>query len=147
MLFSPLLCFTIRVGASICLPSGALFSASDRRRSILWQPYSKLSSGTRTKSSGLGLSDRDSDCTVSVKSNRSSFNSIVDYDLDTYTRKCHTSSFNTVSTLSDTQQLLVLESVLHLADVSNPAKPWKTYCRWLDCVMAEFYDQGLLMCL
>ena len=49
---------------------------------------------------------------------------------------------NSISVLSDKHQLLLLESVLHIADVSNPAKPWKLYSRWLDGVMAEFYNQG-----
>lgn len=52
---------------------------------------------------------------------------------------------NSISVLSDKHQLLLLESVLHIADVSNPAKPWKLYSRWLDGVMAEFYNQGALV--
>ena len=31
---------------------------------------------------------------------------------------------------------------LHLADVSNPAKPWSQYMTWLDLLMKEFYAQG-----
>ena len=40
------------------------------------------------------------------------------------------------------QQLLLLESALHMADISNPAKPWEIYQRWLNRVMEEFYHQG-----
>lgn len=46
--------------------------------------------------------------------------------------------------LSDAHQLHMLESILHLADVSNPAKSWNLYSRWLDGVMDEFYNQGNL---
>lgn len=45
--------------------------------------------------------------------------------------------------LSDAHQLHMLESILHLADVSNPAKSWNLYSRWLDGVMDEFYNQGI----
>ena len=51
-------------------------------------------------------------------------------------------AFNGIASLSDKHQLLLLESVLHIADVSNPAKPWNLYSRWLDGVMTEFYNQG-----
>jgi 3'5'-cyclic nucleotide phosphodiesterase len=51
-------------------------------------------------------------------------------------------AFNGIASLSDKHQLLLLESVLHIADVSNPAKPWNLYSRWLDGVMTEFYSQG-----
>jgi hypothetical protein len=31
---------------------------------------------------------------------------------------------------------------LHTADVSNTAKPWPTYIRWMEALMEEFYRQG-----
>ena len=46
------------------------------------------------------------------------------------------------STPSDPTQLLLLESALHMADISNPVKPWDIYQRWLSRVMEEFYHQG-----
>jgi hypothetical protein len=35
----------------------------------------------------------------------------------------------------------------YIADVSNPAKPWKTYMWWLGGVMEEFYNQGTHVCI
>ena len=32
--------------------------------------------------------------------------------------------------------------ILHLADISNPAKPHPMFIRWADAVLAEFYAQG-----
>jgi hypothetical protein len=46
------------------------------------------------------------------------------------------------STPSDPTQLLLLESALHMADISNPVKPWDVYQQWLSRVMEEFYHQG-----
>lgn len=43
---------------------------------------------------------------------------------------------------SDAIQVLLLESALHMADISNPVKPWEIYQRWLGRVMEEFYNQG-----
>ena len=39
-------------------------------------------------------------------------------------------------------KLLVLKTILHAADVSNPAKEWKMYNEWTDRVMEEFFNQG-----
>ena len=36
---------------------------------------------------------------------------------------------------------LLLQIVLHSADVSNPAKSMDIYMEWTDRVMKEFYDQ------
>lgn len=41
----------------------------------------------------------------------------------------------------DNQQL-VLNNILHLADISNPAKPSKIYSKWVDLVFVEFFNQG-----
>ena len=43
---------------------------------------------------------------------------------------------------SDAIQVLLLESALHMADISNPVKPWEIYQKWLNRVMEEFYHQG-----
>eukprot|EP00604_Paraphysomonas_vestita_P002242 CAMPEP_0174819356 /NCGR_PEP_ID=MMETSP1107-20130205/2542_1 /TAXON_ID=36770 /ORGANISM="Paraphysomonas vestita, Strain GFlagA" /LENGTH=208 /DNA_ID=CAMNT_0016032695 /DNA_START=421 /DNA_END=1047 /DNA_ORIENTATION=- len=42
----------------------------------------------------------------------------------------------------DDRQLLLLQVTLHTADVSNTAKPWNTYNRWMTSIMEEFYLQG-----
>lgn len=39
-------------------------------------------------------------------------------------------------------QQLVLCNLLHLADISNPAKPCKTYSKWIDLLFEEFFYQG-----
>jgi len=62
--------------------------------------------------------------------------------------------FGSVSTLSrklETTGVLMANSedatlicgmMLHAADVSNPAKKWEYYTKWIDLVMQEFYRQG-----
>jgi len=39
-------------------------------------------------------------------------------------------------------RLDVFRMAIKVADVSNPAKPIASACRWTDCVMAEFFAQG-----
>ena len=36
----------------------------------------------------------------------------------------------------------ILNLIIHSADVSNPAKPYVVYKKWVDCVMREFFHQG-----
>jgi len=40
------------------------------------------------------------------------------------------------------QRMLMLEAILHAADISNPARPLRTCKMWAERVMNEFYDQG-----
>lgn len=35
-----------------------------------------------------------------------------------------------------------LNSLIHLADISNPLKPLKVYKKWAECIMNEFWLQG-----
>eukprot|EP00605_Chrysophyceae_sp_TOSAG23-4_P000739 GSChrysophyteH1.ASY1.ANO1.826.1 assembled CDS len=44
--------------------------------------------------------------------------------------------------LSVEDRLLVLKSVLHMADISNPAKEWNVSKMWSDRVSQEFLTQG-----
>eukprot|EP00301_Raphidiophrys_heterophryoidea_P027740 c9802_g1_i1.p1 GENE.c9802_g1_i1~~c9802_g1_i1.p1 ORF type:complete len:883 (-),score=221.02 c9802_g1_i1:319-2838(-) len=37
---------------------------------------------------------------------------------------------------------LILQVLLHMADVSNPSKSWTLYSQWIDAVMTEFRRQG-----
>ena len=43
---------------------------------------------------------------------------------------------------TDERQLLLLQVTLHMADVSNTAKPWDIYGQWLERITEEFYLQG-----
>ncbi|CAE7625329.1 PDE4D, partial [Symbiodinium microadriaticum] len=43
---------------------------------------------------------------------------------------------------TDDRQLLLLQVTLHTADVSNTAKPWNLYSKWLERITEEFYLQG-----
>lgn len=51
---------------------------------------------------------------------------------------------NTTTTLrvNDDQRELVMHSLLHLTDISNPMKPFRVALRWGLNVYAEFFDQG-----
>jgi len=44
--------------------------------------------------------------------------------------------------LNDKDKLTLLKSILHVADISNPAKPWITSRKWSDLVLEEFFQQG-----
>ena len=37
---------------------------------------------------------------------------------------------------------LMLQLILHAADLSNPTKPMHVYKQWCDAIMEEFYDLG-----
>ena len=39
-------------------------------------------------------------------------------------------------------RILVLQTMLHCADLSNPAKPLPLYIKWCGLVMEEFFQQG-----
>ena len=49
-------------------------------------------------------------------------------------------SLNTTSTTTDPK--LLLQTVLHAADISNAAKPWPIYIRSAEKVLEEFFLQG-----
>mmetsp|Transcript_150637 Transcript_150637/g.419914 ORF Transcript_150637/g.419914 Transcript_150637/m.419914 type:complete len:519 (+) Transcript_150637:179-1735(+) len=40
------------------------------------------------------------------------------------------------------QKLLLLDTVLHASDISNPAKPWPIMLKWTKRVLEEFWAQG-----
>lgn len=44
--------------------------------------------------------------------------------------------------LPDKDRTTMLRSILHAADISNPAKTWETSKRWSDLVVQEFFAQG-----
>lgn len=45
------------------------------------------------------------------------------------------------SKLSETQQL-ILNVCVHSSDISNPAKPYVVYKKWVSLVFEEFFSQG-----
>lgn len=44
--------------------------------------------------------------------------------------------------LDEKDTLVVLKSILHTCDISNPAKPWAVSKKWSDLVLQEFLEQG-----
>ena len=46
------------------------------------------------------------------------------------------------STLSPEERVTICKTLLHAADISNPAKPWKVSKQWSDRVIQEFFAQG-----
>jgi hypothetical protein len=44
--------------------------------------------------------------------------------------------------LDDKDTLVVLKSILHTSDISNPARPWAVSKKWSDLVLEEFFAQG-----
>mmetsp|Transcript_5038 Transcript_5038/g.9876 ORF Transcript_5038/g.9876 Transcript_5038/m.9876 type:complete len:387 (+) Transcript_5038:91-1251(+) len=39
-------------------------------------------------------------------------------------------------------RLLILQTVLHTADIGNPCKPWHIHIQWTHAIVAEFFSQG-----
>ena len=39
---------------------------------------------------------------------------------------------------------LIHRMLLHAADISNPCRPWKLAKRWSECIVEEFFNQGVL---
>lgn len=39
-------------------------------------------------------------------------------------------------------QQVIINMIVHCADISNPCKPKKVYFKWIDLVFEEFFDQG-----
>lgn len=61
----------------------------------------------------------------------------------------HRSSISTSSVGSmpvvlatDKDREILLKTLLHIADISNPAKTWNVAKRWSDLVITEFFEQG-----
>eukprot|EP00301_Raphidiophrys_heterophryoidea_P023799 c7537_g1_i2.p1 GENE.c7537_g1_i2~~c7537_g1_i2.p1 ORF type:complete len:562 (+),score=94.39 c7537_g1_i2:281-1966(+) len=45
--------------------------------------------------------------------------------------------------LADSEaRLLIMQYVIHCADIANPTKPWPIYAQWTRRIMTEFYNQG-----
>jgi hypothetical protein len=44
--------------------------------------------------------------------------------------------------MDDKDLLVVMKSILHTADISNPAKRWAVSRKWSDLVVEEFFLQG-----
>ena len=62
-------------------------------------------------------------------------------------KNCVTQQFNSsrkedTVALSEKDRMIILRSILHAADISNPAKMWKTSKKWSDLVVQEFFAQG-----
>jgi hypothetical protein len=66
-----------------------------------------------------------------------------EHESDLHTRQ-HSLASRTFAThpTTDERQLLLLQVALHCADVSNTAKPWNLYGKWLERITEEFYLQG-----
>jgi hypothetical protein len=43
---------------------------------------------------------------------------------------------------SGTDKKLLLSVIIHLADISNPTKPWRLCYKWIDLLFVEFFKQG-----
>lgn len=38
--------------------------------------------------------------------------------------------------------MLILQALLHAADISNPTRPWDLCYKWTNLVIEEFFAQG-----
>lgn len=46
------------------------------------------------------------------------------------------------SEIPEKDRTTILKSIMHTADISNPAKPWELSKKWSDLVLEEFFNQG-----
>jgi hypothetical protein len=53
-----------------------------------------------------------------------------------------TGAENGISGLNEKDKLTMMKSILHTADISNPAKKWSISKAWSDLVVVEFFEQG-----
>ncbi len=44
--------------------------------------------------------------------------------------------------LNQTDKDMLLQTLFHLADISNPTKPWALCQKWTDLLFVEFFKQG-----
>lgn len=47
--------------------------------------------------------------------------------------------------LKDKDKKMIMETVVHAADISNPCKPWNLCKDWTVRIVSEFFDQVLLI--
>lgn len=40
------------------------------------------------------------------------------------------------------ERQLLLDNIVHAADIGCPGKPWSAFARWIDLLFAEFFAQG-----
>lgn len=50
--------------------------------------------------------------------------------------------FTDNKTKNHENQQIILNMIIHSADVSNPAKPFAIYKKWIDLLFIEFFNQG-----
>jgi hypothetical protein len=60
-------------------------------------------------------------------------------ELGRFKTRIASSDFNPTS---DQDKDLLLTSLFHLADISNPSKPWNICKQWTDMLFEEFFEQG-----
>jgi len=39
-------------------------------------------------------------------------------------------------------RVLIMQTLLHTADLGNPCKPWNIHIQWTHAIVAEFFSQG-----
>ena len=60
-------------------------------------------------------------------------------DLSTITSRLEQKDWN-VKTGFDKK--IAMNLLIHMADISNPTKPWKICVKWIDLLFIEFFNQG-----
>ena len=63
-------------------------------------------------------------------------------DMKTMLETNHFTSTGDLKLDDYSDKMLVLQTMVHCADLSNPAKPLPLYIKWVDLVMEEFFQQG-----
>ncbi len=59
-------------------------------------------------------------------------------DIANFKNRCSAEDFAP----EDGDKTLCLQIMIHLADLNNPTKPWKSTLRWTGLLYVEFFDQG-----
>ena len=72
---------------------------------------------------------------------------ILDTDLAYHAKECarfklKLDAGSSFARESEEDQALLVNMCLKAADIANPAKSWRVYSPWIDCLFKEFYAQG-----
>lgn len=60
-------------------------------------------------------------------------------DMEHYKDRLHSPDFDC---RRGSDKKITMNLLIHIADISNPTKPWKICLRWIDLLFVEFFNQG-----
>ena len=71
-----------------------------------------------------------------------SFHTSLMTDFQDLLTRCYETQYNMKTLLPDSDRMVLMKSILHASDVSNPTKVWNVAKKWGELVIEEFFKQG-----